>query len=123
MKKLLFGLVVLSSVGLLAACGNQAEETSEDKVITVAAQAPPMTEVIKKAAEVAKESDSPLQWRALHQALRARLRAAKHSQQPSWAEMIEASERTEKLIIDRNLNPQLQLTALFVDIYRIAASR
>ena len=59
MKKLLFGLVVLSSVGLLAACGNQSEETSEDKVITVAAQAPPMTEVIKKAAEVAKEAVRP----------------------------------------------------------------
>lgn len=61
MKKLLFGLVVLSSVGLLAACGNQSEETSEDKVITVAAQAPPMTEVIKKAAEVAKEDGWDIQ--------------------------------------------------------------
>lgn len=55
MKKLFFGLVLVSSVVVLAACGSKSEEVTEDKVITVAAQAPPMTDVVKKAAEVAKK--------------------------------------------------------------------
>ncbi|MHC5268671.1 MetQ/NlpA family ABC transporter substrate-binding protein [Enterococcus sp. LJL98] len=55
MKKIVVGFILLSSIVALAACGNKGEETSNDKVITVAAQAPPMTDVVKKAAEVAKK--------------------------------------------------------------------
>lgn len=61
MKKLLFGLIVFSSVVVLGACGNKSQEVTEDKVITVAAQAPPMTDVVKKAAEVAKKEGWDIQ--------------------------------------------------------------
>lgn len=74
------------------------------------------------AAEVAKEPESSLQWRALHKALRARMMNAKHGHLHKWAELIELAEQTEKLIRTRNLNPHLQLTTLFVDIYRTAAA-
>lgn len=61
MKKVLVGLVLIGSMMGLAACGKQEEKGSEDKVIVVAAQAPPMTDVVKKAAEVAKKDGWDIQ--------------------------------------------------------------
>lgn len=63
MKKL--GVVLLSAVAVvsLAACGNNtsAKSGSEDKVIKVASQTAPMTDVVKKAAEVAKKDGWEIQ--------------------------------------------------------------
>lgn len=61
MKKLFVGFVLFSSLVALAACGDQEKNASEDKVIIVAAQAPPMTDVVKKAAEVAKQDGWEIQ--------------------------------------------------------------
>ncbi|HPJ00503.1 MAG TPA: MetQ/NlpA family ABC transporter substrate-binding protein [Enterococcus sp.] len=62
MKKLYIGALSLLAVVTLAACGSNGETESSsssvdktDKVIKVASQAPPMTDVVKVAAEVAKE--------------------------------------------------------------------
>src|SRR5699024_7213695 len=46
-------LTLLATV-FLAACGSSKEDSSTDKVIKVVGQAPPMTDVVKVAAEVAK---------------------------------------------------------------------
>lgn len=61
MKKLFVGLVLLSSVVGLAACGNKESDTSEDKVIKVASHVSPMTDVVKKAAEVARKEGWEIQ--------------------------------------------------------------
>lgn len=58
MKKFGLGFVALVSIMTLAACGTSEKGTDsakEDKVITVAGQAAPMTDVVKVAAEVAKK--------------------------------------------------------------------
>ncbi len=62
MKKMYIGALSLLAVVTLAACGSNGETESSsssvdktDKVIKVASQAPPMTDVVKVAAEVAKE--------------------------------------------------------------------
>lgn len=62
MKKIYIGALSLVAVLTLAACGSNGETESSsssvdktDKVIKVASQAPPMTDVVKVAAEVAKE--------------------------------------------------------------------
>lgn len=62
MKKIYIGALSLVAVLTLAACGSSNGETKSsssadktDKVIKVASQAPPMTDVVKVAAEVAKE--------------------------------------------------------------------
>lgn len=62
MKKIYIGALSLVAVLTLAACGSSNGETESsssadktDKVIKVASQAPPMTDVVKVAAEVAKE--------------------------------------------------------------------
>ena len=61
MKKWLLGIVGMSFIGLLAACGTSGQESTSDKVIKVASQAPPMTDVVKKAAEVAKKDGWEIQ--------------------------------------------------------------
>lgn len=56
MKKIGLGLITLVSIVTLAACGTNEKANDggkEDKVITVAGQAAPMTDVVKVAAEVA----------------------------------------------------------------------
>jgi D-methionine transport system substrate-binding protein len=62
MKKMYIGALSLLAVVTLAACGSNGETESSsssvdktDKIIKVASQAPPMTDVVKVAAEVAKE--------------------------------------------------------------------
>ncbi|KAF1302072.1 hypothetical protein IV487_10140 [Enterococcus saccharolyticus] len=58
MKKIYIGALTLLAAVTLVACGAKEGEdkaSSEDKVIKVAGQAPPMTDVVKVAAEVAKE--------------------------------------------------------------------
>ena len=58
MKKIYVGILVAVSTLALAACGatgDKDKEVSADKVIKVASQAPPMTDVVKLAGEVAEE--------------------------------------------------------------------
>lgn len=60
MKNYLVGIVTVGLAITLAACGAKSEKATntsktEDKVIKVASQAPPMTDVVKVAAEVAKK--------------------------------------------------------------------
>lgn len=60
MKK---GLVVamIGLMGLLAACGNGGSADNSDKVIKVSSQTTPMTDVVEKAAEVAKKDGWDIQ--------------------------------------------------------------
>lgn len=60
MKKSL-GLFLLVAVALLAACGGNKSEANSDRVIKVASQTSPMTDVVKKAAEVAKKDGWDIQ--------------------------------------------------------------
>lgn len=53
MKKSLFIMILMFSV-MIAGCGANKKD-SEDKVIKVASQAPPMTDVVKEAAKEAKK--------------------------------------------------------------------
>ena len=58
MKKIYVGVLVAVAALTLAACGAKGDKDdakSADKVIKVASQAPPMTDVVKLAGEVAKE--------------------------------------------------------------------
>lgn len=57
MKKVILAVLALSVLGAVTACGTEKKESvgKEDKIIKVASQAPPMTDVVKVAAEVAKE--------------------------------------------------------------------
>lgn len=61
MKKIGLGLLAMVSMVALSACGSGSKEASEDKVITVAGQAAPMTDVVKVAAEVAKKDGWDIQ--------------------------------------------------------------
>lgn len=62
MKKWVLGALALAAVVGLGACGNdQKESKSEDKVIKVAAQAPPMTDIVKVAAKEAKKDGWDIQ--------------------------------------------------------------
>lgn len=61
MKKIAVGIAVLGAALLLAACGGSSDKSSEDKVIKVASQTTPMTDVVKKAAEVAKKDGWDIQ--------------------------------------------------------------
>lgn len=64
MKKGLVSLIALSATLFLTACGSQdtsGTKSTEDNVIKVASQAPPMTDVVKKAAEVAKNNGWDIQ--------------------------------------------------------------
>lgn len=59
MKKWIYSFLILGTVGIFGACGKQNDEAKvdkkEDKIIKVASQTTPMTDVVKKAAEVAKK--------------------------------------------------------------------
>lgn len=65
MKKVLFPIVLIVSFFALAACGATDEKESttkeSDRIIKVASQAPPMTDVVKLAAEVAKKDGWEIQ--------------------------------------------------------------
>lgn len=65
MKKIVLGFVTLGMAVSLAACGSKSSSTissdSEDKVIKVASQTTPMTDVVKVAAEVAKKDGWDIQ--------------------------------------------------------------
>ncbi len=60
MKKIYIGVLSILAAVTLAACGSNGD-SAEDKVIKVAGQAPPMTDVVKVAAEVAKEDGWDIQ--------------------------------------------------------------
>ena len=93
-----------------------------NNLISLEENAPSANYPVSLASEIAKDPTSSLVWRALHHTLRSKLLRVDKTNQSAWADLIEAAERTEKLIIDRNLNPQLQLTSFFLDVYRTAAS-
>lgn len=71
MKKVLMGLALMSLVILVGACGKKADTTASsnqttknergDKIIKVASQTTPMTDVVEKAAEVAKKDGWEIQ--------------------------------------------------------------
>lgn len=61
MKKIAFATLTLLATVVLAACGSSKEGSATDKVIKVVGQAPPMTDVVKVAAEVAKKDGWEIQ--------------------------------------------------------------
>jgi hypothetical protein len=62
----------------------------------------------------ADSDDLSLAWRLLNQALRERLRRAAPPQKSRWADVLECSLAAEKQSSERNANPQLQLSSLFL---------
>ena len=71
------------------------------------------------AAFLATEVDeSPIVWRILHEALRDAMRSAKRTDVTRLAQLLELSLSAEKLVRERNVNPQLQLTSLLLEQLR-----
>lgn len=71
------------------------------------------------AAFLATEVDeTPIVWRILHESLRDAMRSAKRSDVTRLAQLLELSLSAEKLVRERNVNPQLQLTSLLLEQLR-----
>ena len=71
------------------------------------------------ASHLAAEADeSSLVWRIFHRALREALRSASRSDIARVAHLLEMSLTAERLIRERNVNPQLQLTSLLLEELR-----
>jgi len=66
----------------------------------------------------AEVDESPLVWRILHDSLRSELRSANRSNVSRLAHLLELSLSAEKLVRERNVNPQLQLTSLLLEQLR-----
>lgn len=77
---------------------------------------------VSLAAEIGKEDSLPLVWKALHLILREKLTSCAIESRNSWAGLSERALNSERMINERNLNTQLQLTSLFLDIYRQAST-
>lgn len=70
---------------------------------------------VSLAAHFASEKEHlPLVWHVMQSEIRSRLRSADSKEHSAWAELLLDSLRTEQLIRERNVNPQLQLSSLLM---------
>ena len=114
-KGFVLGLSVLA-LGVLGACGSSSDEASEEKIIKVASQTTPMTDVVKVAAE-AVEDGWEIQLVQVNDNIQ--YNELLNNDEQAWDTLVDEFDGYRQVWLKRGVMPMLRAEPAMV---RIAAS-
>lgn len=99
-----------------------AAKSVRSKIDSALRSGTPVAMLTSVAAELAADKENPaMTWRVLKQFARDRINSGTPKQISGWAAALESAVKSEQLVTERNLSPQLHLTELLLQFGDAAA--